>query len=153
MVDEAKSLYEKSSRYDLYSKVCQANGEIEKAIEVSDKHDRINLKNTYYNNAKFYEAQSKYDTAIEFYEKSNTHLKEVPRMLLEANKVNELSEYIENKKEKPLYTWFGQYNESIGNINEAIRLYELGESSSNLVRLYLSQNELQESIQICNSES
>ena len=84
------------------------------------------MKNSYYNAAKFYEAQSKYDLAIEFYEKSNTYLKEVPRMLLEANKLKELTEYIESKQEKKLYTWLGQYNESVGNINEAIRLYELG---------------------------
>lgn len=54
MVDEAKSLYENSSRFDMYSKICQSNAEIEKAIEISEKHDRINLKNTYYNAAKLY---------------------------------------------------------------------------------------------------
>lgn len=35
MVDQAKSLYENSSRYDLYSKICQSNAEIERALEVS----------------------------------------------------------------------------------------------------------------------
>ena len=54
MVDEAKSLYENSSRFDMYSKICQSNAEIEKAIEISEKNDRINLKNTYYNSAKLY---------------------------------------------------------------------------------------------------
>lgn len=57
------------------SKVCQANGEIDKAIEISEKYDRVNLKNTYFNAAKFYEAQGKYELAIEFFEKSNTHIK------------------------------------------------------------------------------
>jgi hypothetical protein len=32
MVDEAKNFYETSNRYDLYSKICQSNAEIEKAI-------------------------------------------------------------------------------------------------------------------------
>lgn len=32
MVDEAKNLYENSGRYDMYSKICQSNAEIEKAI-------------------------------------------------------------------------------------------------------------------------
>lgn len=32
MVDEAKALYENSTRYDLYSKICQSNAEIEKSI-------------------------------------------------------------------------------------------------------------------------
>ena len=41
MVEEAKHLYEESSRYDLLSKICQANGEVEKSIDISDKYDRI----------------------------------------------------------------------------------------------------------------
>lgn len=75
MVEEAKMLYEESGRYDLLSKLCQANGEIDKAIDISEKYDRINLKNSYYNAAKFYEAQGKFDMAIEYYEKSNTYIK------------------------------------------------------------------------------
>ena len=60
---------------------------------------------------------------------------------------------MDSKKDKKLYTWLGQYNESIGNLSEAIKYYEEGESSSNLVRLYLSQNQVQESIRICESDS
>ena len=56
---------------------------------------------------------------------------------------NELTNYINSKKDKRLYTWLGQYNESIGNLEEAYKYYEEGDSTSNLVRLYLSQNELQ----------
>lgn len=74
-------------------------------------------------------------------------------MYLEAGKIRELTDYIEFKKDKKLYTWLGQYNESIGNLNEAVKYYEEGESTSNLVRLYLSQNQVQESIRICNSDS
>jgi hypothetical protein len=37
---------------------------VEKAIEVGEKYDRINLKNNYYNAAKFYEVQGKYAKAI-----------------------------------------------------------------------------------------
>lgn len=64
-------------------------------------------------------------------------------MFLEAGKIRELTDYIESKKDKKLYTWLGQYNESIGNLNEAVKYYEEGESTSNLVRLYLSQNQVQ----------
>ena len=63
--------------------------------------------------------------------------------MLECGKVNELTNYINSKKDKRLYTWLGQYNESIGNLEEAYKYYEEGDSTSNLVRLYLSQNELQ----------
>ncbi len=70
-------------------------------------------------------------------------------MYMEAGKIKELTDYVDSKKEKKLYTWLGQYNESVGNLSEAIKYYEEGESSSNLVRLYLSQNQVQESIRIC----
>ena len=74
-------------------------------------------------------------------------------MYMEAGKIRELTHYVERKKDKKLYTWLGQYNESVGNLDEAIKFYDKGESSSNLVRLYLSQNEVQESIRICLSDS
>jgi hypothetical protein len=45
-------------------------------------------------------------------------------MYLEAGKIRELTEYIEAKKDKKLYTWLGQYNESIGNLNDAVKYYE-----------------------------
>lgn len=38
-------------------------------------------------------------------------------MFMEVGKIKELTEYIENKKDKKLYTWLGQYNESISNIS------------------------------------
>lgn len=60
----------------------QANGEPDSAIEVADKFDRINLKNTFYSAAKFYEAASNFEKAIDLYEKAGVHTKEVPRMLL-----------------------------------------------------------------------
>lgn len=31
-------------------------------------------------------------------------------MYMEAGKIRELTEYIESKKDKKLYTWLGQYN-------------------------------------------
>ena len=79
-------------------------------MEISEKNDRINMKNAYYNSAKFYEASGKYELAIEFYEKSNTHIKEVPRMLIEVGRLKDLTEYVESKNDKKLYTWLGQYN-------------------------------------------
>ena len=46
--------------------------------------------------------------------------------MLDCGKINELTEYINNKKDKKLYTWLGQYNESIGNLEEAYRYYAEG---------------------------
>lgn len=79
--DEARSLYEDAGRYDLINKTYQAGGEPEKSIEMAEKFDRINLKNTYYNTAKYYQAANDFQKAIEYFEKSETHFKEVPKML------------------------------------------------------------------------
>jgi intraflagellar transport protein 140 len=38
-------------------------------------------------------------------------------------------------------------------LTEAIKLYEQAKSSSNLVRLYLSQNQTDKAIRVCNAES
>lgn len=52
------------------------------------------MKNSYFSAAKFYEAQGKFEQAIEYYEKSHTYIKEVPRMMLEAHKIDDLEEYV-----------------------------------------------------------
>ena len=41
-------------------------------------------------------------------------------MMLDAHKMDDLEEYINNKKEKALYTWLGQYKESTGKIYNTI---------------------------------
>ena len=72
MPDEAKALYEDSKRYDLLNKMFQANGEPDNAIEVQ-RYDRINLKNTFYSAAKYYEAANNFQQAIELREGWYTH--------------------------------------------------------------------------------
>ncbi len=42
---------------------------------MADKFDRINLKNTDYSAAKYYEASNNFEKAIELYEKAGTHTK------------------------------------------------------------------------------
>ena len=90
----------------------QASGEWDKAIEVAEKHDRINLKTTYYKTAKMYEVSQNYEKAIFYFEKSDTFLKEVPRMYLEYDKIEELKTYIVGRKQKELYKLWGNYEES-----------------------------------------
>lgn len=68
----------------------QASGEWDKAIEISEKHDRINLRTTYYKTAKMHEVSQNYEKAIFYFEKSNTHLKEIPRMYLDRDMMDEL---------------------------------------------------------------
>jgi len=49
MVDEAKELLLECKRYDLLNEMFQSSGMFKEALEVAQKNDRINLKNTYTN--------------------------------------------------------------------------------------------------------
>jgi len=88
MKDEAIKLYEESKRYDLLNQFYQAGGEWNKAIKISEKYDRINMKTTFYKIAKQFEVARDYESAIDYYEKSGTYIKEVPRMLLSGGKLD-----------------------------------------------------------------
>ncbi|KAL4454946.1 hypothetical protein ABPG74_006328 [Tetrahymena malaccensis] len=167
MKDEAVKLYEQSKRYDLYNKMLQAEGNWEKAIQVSENYDRINLKNTYYRTAQMYEVSNNYEQAIVYYEKSGTHVKEVPRMLLEAGQIDLLDRYIVNKNEKALYKWWAQYQESNYRIEQAVKFYKQSEDYDQMVnfvlqkilyqiiaylfqvRLFLTKNDVQTASSIC----
>lgn len=48
MIDDAKSLYKESGRYDLLGKLHQACGEWDDAVNTAQKFNRINLKSTHY---------------------------------------------------------------------------------------------------------
>ena len=61
MIDDAKDLYKECGRYDLLCKLHQACGEWDEAIEVSEKYNRINLKNTHFTMAKHFESIGEYD--------------------------------------------------------------------------------------------
>ena len=137
MRDEAKKLYEECKRYDLLNNMYQAAGEWDKAIQVAETHDRISLKTTYFRMAKQFEISKDYETAIEYYEKSDTHRKEVPRMLMQAGEWDTLEKYVEEIKDKSIYKWWAQYLESQNKIQDALKYYKLGEDISSIVRNFL----------------
>jgi len=83
--------------------------------------------------AKQFEISKDFEKAIEYYEKSSTHKKEVPRMLLNAGEVELLEEYISRANDKDLYKWWGQYLESQQRIEEALAFYKKGEGYSEIV--------------------
>lgn len=55
MIEDAKQLYKECGRYDLLAKMLQSSGEWNESLEVAEKQNRINLKNTHYNMAKHFE--------------------------------------------------------------------------------------------------
>lgn len=83
--------------------------------------------------AKQFEISKDFEKAIDFYEKSETHKKEVPRMLMNAGEIGLLEEYVTRANDKELYRWWGQYLESQQRIDEAMAFYKKGEDYASLV--------------------
>ena len=54
--EEAERLYKSCQRYDLLNSLYQASGQWQQALEVAEAHDRIHLRTTFYNYAKFLES-------------------------------------------------------------------------------------------------
>ncbi len=94
MIEDAKDLYKECGRYDLLCKLHQACGEWDEAIEVSEKYNRINLKNTHFTMAKHFESIGQIDDAIRHYILSDTHKTEVPRMLTTLGQFDRLQMFV-----------------------------------------------------------
>ncbi|KAF6124817.1 intraflagellar transport 140 [Phyllostomus discolor] len=148
MLEEAEQLYKKCKRYDLLNKLYQASGQWQKAIEVAELHDRVHLRTTYYNYAKHLEASADCSLALSYYEKSDTHRFEVPRMLSEDLQSLEL--YINKMKDKTLWRWWAQYLESQAEMDAALHYYELAQDYFSLVRIHCFQGNIQKAAEIAN---
>ncbi len=76
-------------------------GKWDKAINIAENYDKINLKNTFYRYAKFLESEGEYEKAIVFYQKSGNHGFEVPRMLMGHPDL--LSKHVEKSEDSVSY--------------------------------------------------
>ncbi|CAF1384504.1 unnamed protein product, partial [Rotaria sordida] len=65
MKEEAEKILLQSKQYDLLNQLYQSTNEWEKAIDISTRHDRIHLRNTHYNYAKYLEQNNQLEKAIE----------------------------------------------------------------------------------------
>ncbi|XP_010618813.1 intraflagellar transport protein 140 homolog isoform X2 [Fukomys damarensis] len=148
MLEDAEQLYKKCKRYDLLNKFFQASGQWQKAVEVAEQYDRVHLRTTYYNYAKHLEANSDCSLALSYYEKSDTHRFEVPRML--AEDLQSLELYINKMKDKTLWRWWAQYLESQAEMDAALHYYELAQDYFSLVRIHCFQGNIPKAAEIAN---
>uniref|UniRef100_A0A8C8R706 Intraflagellar transport protein 140 homolog n=1 Tax=Pelusios castaneus TaxID=367368 RepID=A0A8C8R706_9SAUR len=148
MLEDAERLYKTCKRYDLLNKFYQASDQWQKAMEAAETHDRVHLRTTYYNYAKHLEATAERNLALIYYEKSDTHRFEVPRMLSEDLQALEI--YINKMKDKALWKWWAQYLESQSDMESALRYYELAQDYFSLVRVYCFQGNIQKAAEIAN---
>ncbi|KAL4676088.1 hypothetical protein H8959_010233 [Pygathrix nigripes] len=148
MLEDAEQLYRKCKRYDLLNKFYQAAGQWQKALKVAERHDRVHLRSTYHHYAGHLEASADCSRALSYYEKSDTHRFEVPRMLSEDLPSLEL--YVNKMKDKTLWRWWAQYLESQGEMDAALHYYELAQDHFSLVRIHCFQGNVQKAVQIAN---
>uniref|UniRef100_A0A914H1B1 Intraflagellar transport protein 140 n=1 Tax=Globodera rostochiensis TaxID=31243 RepID=A0A914H1B1_GLORO len=146
MTEEAVGLFQKADRWDEVNRLFQAQGKWPEAIEVAEKHDRIHLRHTHYNYAKYLESVGAIEKAIENYEKANTHHFEVPRMLCDEPKVLEF--YIRKKSEREMYKWWAHFLESQGDMATAKIYYQSADDFLSVVRIECHNGQVQEAAKI-----
>ncbi|KAB0351510.1 hypothetical protein FD754_016367 [Muntiacus muntjak] len=139
-------LIKRCGRYDLLNRLLQASGQWQRAIEVAERHDRVHLRTTYYNYARHLEASGDCSLALSYYEKSDTHRFEVPRML--AEDLQALKLYVSKMKDKTLWRWWAQYLESQAKMDTALHYYELAQDYFSLVRVHCFQGNIQRAAEI-----
>ncbi|KAM4631549.1 intraflagellar transport protein 140 homolog [Discoglossus pictus] len=148
MLEDAEQLYKSCKRFDLLNKFYQAAGRWQQAIETAENHDRIHLRTTYYNYAKHLEATGDRNISLNYFEKSDTHRFEIPRMLLDDPQSLEI--YINKKKDKNLWKWWAQYLESQADLDSALKYYEMAQDYLSLVRVYCFLGNIQRASEIAN---
>ncbi|XP_076998370.1 intraflagellar transport protein 140 homolog [Tamandua tetradactyla] len=146
MLEDAEQLYKQCGRYDLLNKLYQASDQWQKAVEVAERHDRVHLRTTYYSYARHLEAAGDCGLALSYYEKSDTHRFEVPRML--AEDLQSLELYVNKMRDRALWKWWAQYLESQGEMDAALRYYELAQDHFSLVRIHCFQGDIQKAAEI-----
>lgn len=135
MIDEAEKLYKNCGRYDLLSNLYQALGDWEKSLEISEKYDRIHLKTLHYQYAKHLEQIEDLQEAMKHYELSKNDKFEIPRMLYQADKTQQLHQFIVQKNDPDLFKWWAQFREGEGDYENAFNYYMKAKDYLSLVRM------------------
>mmetsp|Transcript_6902 Transcript_6902/g.5136 ORF Transcript_6902/g.5136 Transcript_6902/m.5136 type:complete len:176 (+) Transcript_6902:1874-2401(+) len=112
-----------------------ACGEWDEAIEVAEKYNRINLKNTHFTMAKHFESIGAIEDAIRHYILSETHKTEVPRMLCAMGEFDRLLSFVNGQQEPELFKWWAQYLEAQGALFDAMNYYKQANDFGSVVRL------------------
>ncbi|CAM9668740.1 unnamed protein product, partial [Ectocarpus sp. 12 AP-2014] len=150
LLDDAVRLYRECGRYDLLNGLYQASGLWERALEVAEANDGINLSTTHQLYAQHLEKVGDTAGAIQHYELAGTRCVEVPRMLYERGRVEDLEEYITQGNNVQLLKWWSQYLESRGEFEKARKTYTRAQDYLSLVRLACQGGQVERAIGIVN---
>ncbi|XP_035001907.2 intraflagellar transport protein 140 homolog isoform X2 [Hippoglossus stenolepis] len=148
MLEDAEKLYKCCQRHDLLNNFYQASGQWQQALDTAESNDRIHLRTTYYNYAKYLESMGNKTLALVYYENSDTHRAEVPRMLQDDTASLEI--YVNKMKDKNIYKWWAQYLESQSDMDSALHFYECAQDYLSLVRVHCYMGNIQKASAIAN---
>ncbi|KAG5881961.1 hypothetical protein JTB14_020525 [Gonioctena quinquepunctata] len=133
MLDEAEQLFIQCGRYDLQNNLLRSRNKMDAAHAVAESKDRINLRNTEHAWAESLELLGDLKEACARYERANTHLYDVPRML--SDYPQQLQAYMSKTKDKDMMKWWGQYVESQGDMLSALKIYAKADDTYSQVRV------------------
>lgn len=133
MLDEAEDLYRQCNRYDLLNRHLSYKDKMDEAFITACSMDRINVRNTEHTWARQLEFVGDFKGATKRYEKANTHRYDVPRMLIDRPEA--LKAYMTSTDDKELLKWWGQYLESLGDMNGALSVYAKADDAYSQVRV------------------
>eukprot|EP00741_Cyanophora_paradoxa_P007333 tig00001107_g7093.t1 len=153
LLEDAEKLYAECKRYDLLNRMYQASGQWEKAVQLAEKHDRIHLRTTHYNFAKYLESIGETAKAIKEYQISENHRYEVPRMLFDMQLVDELERYCTSSDDKELIKWWAQYCESNVSFDQALHFYQKAKDYLSLVRVFCFRKDFAKAAEIVKETS
>lgn len=142
-LDEAAKLFIEGDRHDYLNKMYQSAGQWEKAIRVANTTDRLHLKTSHFQYAKYLESIGSIDGAIEHFELSDTFRVEVPRMMYQNDMMDSLEDYVNSSKDTQLFKWWAAYLESQERYDYARKYYARAEDYLSLVRLACFQGDFQ----------
>ena len=135
LLDDAARLFREAGRYDKLNQLYQSAGIWDKAIKIAESHDKIHLKNTHHFYAKHLESVGDTSDAILHYELAQTHVTEVPRMLFELDRMDELESYVQRSDNADMLKWWAKYLESNERYDKAKKYYAKAEDFLSVVRI------------------
>ncbi|XP_013113218.2 intraflagellar transport protein 140 homolog [Stomoxys calcitrans] len=133
MPEKAQELFEQCGRYDLLNKHLRSTGKIDDALGVAETHDRIHLKNTYYQKAQELVERGDIAGALECFEKTQNPVQNITRLLLENPTA--MKRYMQNTNDPKMLKWWGQYVESAGDMDGALTIYQKAEDWYSQVKI------------------
>ncbi|KIH67333.1 tetratricopeptide repeat protein [Ancylostoma duodenale] len=140
MLDDAEAMYMNAGRYDMVNKIHQAQNSWNQAFEVASRYDRIHLRNTHYNYAKYLERAGALEPAIEKSlceeEEGTVNFSKILRQLFVVD--------MQSLNLRELHAWWARYLESIGELDGAMMFYNAAKDNLSQVRIKCTQGKLEE---------